>query len=138
MSKGADNPVSKADEEWILVGVFTGARGVKGEVVVKSFTENPTGIADLGQLYVGAARNPLRFSGVREMKGKLAAQLEGVSTRDQAEALKGVEIFMPRANLPEIDPDEFYVTDLEGLEALDGNGERLGRVSAIHDLAPVR
>lgn len=133
MSKGADIPVRKTDKEWVLVGVITGARGIKGEVIVKSFTENPTAIADLGQLYAGAARDPLRLSVLRQMKGKLAVRVAGVDTRDQAEALKGTEIFLRRADLPVPDADEFYVADLEGLEALDGEGNRLGRVSAVHD-----
>lgn len=133
MSKSADIPANKPDEEWILVGVFTGARGVKGEAIVKSFTENPAGIADMGQLYAGASRDPLRLVRARKMKGKLAVQVEGVNDRDQAEALKGREIFLRRADLPATDSDEFYIADLEGLEALDGKGKRLGRVSAVHD-----
>lgn len=133
MSKSADIPANKPGEEWILVGVFTGVRGVKGEAIVKSFTENPAGIADMGQLYAGASRDPLRLVRAREMKGKLAVQVEGVDDRDQAEALKGREIFMRRADLPATDSDEFYIADLEGLEALDGKGKRLGRVSAVHD-----
>ncbi len=133
MSKGADITVNNTDEEWVLVGVFTGARGVKGEVIVKSFTENPTGIADLGQLYAGAGRDPLRLSALREMKGKLVVRVDGVDDRDQAEALKGVEIFLRRSDLPVTEAGEFYVADLEGLDALDGKGRRLGRVSAVHD-----
>lgn len=133
MTKRADEPAKTADQEWVLVGVFTGARGIKGEAIVKSFTENPAGIADLGQLYAGAGRDPLRLSALRQMKGKLAVRVAGVDTRDQAEALKGTEIFLRRADLPVTDADEFYVTDLEGLEALDGEGNRLGRVSAVHD-----
>lgn len=133
MSKGADFPARKPDEDWILVGVFTGVRGVRGEAIVKSFTENPMGIADIAQLYAGASRDPLRFVRAREMKGKLAVCIEGVTNRDQAEALKGQEIFLSRADLPATAADEFYVADLEGLEALDGKGARLGRVSAVHD-----
>lgn len=133
MSKGAENPADKPDEAWVLVGVFTGVRGIKGEAIVKSFTENPTGIASLGQLYAGPAREPLRLSLLRQMKGKLAVRVAGVDNRDQAEALKGVEIFLRRSDLPATAADEFYVADLEGLEALDGEGKRLGRVSAVHD-----
>lgn len=133
MTSSADDQVKTPDGEWILVGVFTGARGIKGEAIVKSFTENPTGITDMGPLYAGAARDPLRLSALRQMKGKLAVRVAGVDTRDGAEALKGTEIFMRRADLPATGTDEFYITDLEGLEALDGAGARLGRVSAVHD-----
>lgn len=133
MTRRADEQAKTPDQEWVLVGVFTGARGIKGEAIVKSFTENPMGIADMGQLYAGAGRDPLRLSALRQMKGKLAVRVAGVDTRDQAEALKGTEIFLRRADLPIPGNDEFYVTDLEGLEALDGAGNRLGRVSAVHD-----
>lgn len=133
MTSRADDKTETADQEWVLVGVFTGARGIKGEAIVKSFTENPTGISDLGPLFAGAARDPLRLSAVRQLKGKLAVRVAGVDTRDAAEALKGTEIYLRRADLPGTETDEFYISDLEGLEALDGAGNRLGRVSAVHD-----
>jgi 16S rRNA processing protein RimM len=58
---------------------------------------------------------------------------EGVRDRNAAEALKGVELFVDRAALPDTDEDEFYHADLVGLEARDVEGRVLGKVSAIHN-----
>jgi 16S rRNA processing protein RimM len=56
-----------------------------------------------------------------------------VQTRDQAEALRGLKLYIARADLPEPDDDEFYVTDLIGLAVVSPDGEPLGKVKAVQD-----
>ncbi|HWY81636.1 MAG TPA: ribosome maturation factor RimM, partial [Roseiarcus sp.] len=75
----------------------------------------------------------------------LVARITGVSTREAAEALKGVEIFARRDQLPPPNEDEFYYDDLVGLEAVDAAGGSMGRVvslmnhgaGAVLEIAPV-
>ncbi|MGB0497997.1 MAG: ribosome maturation factor RimM, partial [Rubricella sp.] len=57
----------------------------------------------------------------------------GISTKEQADALRGVRLYAPRERLPDPGEDEFYHADLIGLDVFDTGGERLGRVRAIHD-----
>jgi len=67
------------------------------------------------------------------VSGGLGARLSGVKTKEEADALRGTELFVDRAKLPKLPDDEFYHSDLIGLEALDTGGAPLGRVIAVHN-----
>ena len=67
------------------------------------------------------------------MKEGYAARLSGVASREEAEALKGTRLYVPRARLPSLPDDEFYHADLIGLTVFDTGGATIGRVRAIHD-----
>jgi 16S rRNA processing protein RimM len=69
----------------------------------------------------------------REAKGHLVATLKGVATREEAERLNGVELYIARDKLPDTDADEYYHADLIGLAAVNAANEPLGRVIAIHN-----
>ncbi len=120
-------------DKLIVMGVITGAHGIRGEVRIKSFTEAPEDIASHGPLHVNDGPKKLTIASLRPRKGVLIARIEGVNDRNAAEALKGVRLKLPRAALPEPDEDEFYYSDLEGLEVLDESGRPLGRVRAVHN-----
>ena len=61
----------------------------------------------------------------------MLARAQGIEDRTTAEALRGTELFVPRSALPEPGPDEFYYSDLEGMEALRADGSRLGVVRGV-------
>ena len=69
----------------------------------------------------------------RPVAGGLGARVAGVTTKEQADALKGTSLFVDRARLPKLPDDEFYYSDLIGLEAHDTGGKLLGLVSAVHN-----
>ena len=117
----------------MLLGVVTGARGLKGEVRIKSFTADPADLAAYGPLWDVGAETGRRLKVVGEAKGQVIARIDGVGDRDAAEALKGLELHVPRSALPAPEDDEFYHADLVGLEAVSVAGEALGRVSAVED-----
>jgi 16S rRNA processing protein RimM len=106
---------------------------VQGAVRIKSFTEAPEDVARYGPLAdeTGVRRFELRLIGAG--KGVVIARLSGVEHRNQAEALRGLRLYLPRAALPQPDAEEFYHADLIGLEAVLGNGTPIGRVRAIYD-----
>jgi 16S rRNA processing protein RimM len=115
------------------VGIVTGPQGVHGAVRIKSFTEVPEDIARYGPLVdeVGRRRFDLRLLGAA--KGVLIVRLSGVEDRDQAAALRGLHLYLPRSALPQTEADEYYHADLIGLEAVLGDGTPVGRVRAVHD-----
>ncbi|MDM7256134.1 MAG: ribosome maturation factor RimM [Paracoccus sp. (in: a-proteobacteria)] len=117
----------------IVVGAIAGAFGVHGEVRLKSFTTEPADIAKYAPLYTedGARRFEVKLT--RPVTGGLGARLSGVTTREQADALKGVTLWADREKLPSLPDDEFYHADLIGLEVVDTGGVVLGRVRAIHN-----
>lgn len=116
--------------ERVCVGAIAGAFGVRGDVRLKSFCAEPTAIADYGPLFTADGRQfTVTLAG--PLANGLAARLSGVTTREAAEALKGVELFADRARLPDPGPDEFYHADLIGLAVLDAGGNPVGRVAAV-------
>ena len=100
----------------VLLGVFGAAQGVRGEVRVKSYTAVPKAIGAYGALTDKAGARAFVFESLRALKDEmLVARVKGVSTREAAQALTGVEIFARREQLPPPDENEFYYDDLVGL-----------------------
>jgi len=120
-------------EKRVCVGILTGAQGVRGAVRVKSFTADPQDVARYGPLEdeSGERRFRLRLAG--SAKGVVIAHLTGIDDRDQAEALRGLRLYLPRAALPPPGEEEYYHTDLIGLAAALADGTPVGQVRAVHD-----
>jgi len=115
----------------ICVGTIAGAFGVQGEVRLKSFTADPTAIADYAPLSNEDGTRIFSLTLTRPINNGFAARLGGVKTKEEADALKGVKLFAEREKLPELPDDEFYHTDLIGLEVYDTGGTLLGRIKAV-------
>ncbi len=122
-----------APRDRICVGVIAGAFGVRGEARVKSFCVEPEAIASYGPLFSEDGARSFVLTLDRPIKDGFAARIEGVRTREEAEALKGVRLHAPRDRLPALPDDEFYHADLIGLSVADTGGRALGTVTAIHD-----
>jgi 16S rRNA processing protein RimM len=115
----------------VLLAAVIGAHGLRGEVKVKTFTATPEAIAQYGALH---DKTGARFEITRVDPGKkdeAVVAFRHVNSRNEAEALKGRELFVARAALPEAEEGEFYHTDLIGLRAEDGDGRAIGTVAAI-------
>jgi len=116
----------------VSVGVFGAPHGVRGELRFKSFTGDPLAITAYAPLTDTTGERRFVFQKARPLKDDmLVVSVKGISDRDSAAALTGTEVFVPRAQLPPPDEDEFYHVDLEGLTAIDPQGQRLGHVSAV-------
>jgi 16S rRNA processing protein RimM len=117
----------------VLLAAVTGAQGLKGEVKAKLFTATPDALPRYGELHTKSGRK-LKITAFRPSKpGEAVIAFEGISDRDAAEALKGTELFVDRAALPNTDDDEFYHADLIGLEVRDSEGRVLGKVISLHN-----
>lgn len=117
----------------LLVGEIGAAQGLKGEVRVQSYTQDPADIAAYGPLSDEAGRRTIEIERVRVTPKALIASIRGVSTRDAAEALNGTKLYVDRGALPEANEGEWYVADLIGLTAVSQDGAALGRVAAVHN-----
>lgn len=120
-------------EDRITLGQIGGAFGVRGELRLKSFCAEPDAIADYGPFQLDDGREVATIVLTGRIKGGFSARMDGVTTKEQADALKGVRLSVPRSVLPELPDDEFYHSDLIGLEVMDAGGALLGRVKAVHD-----
>ena len=116
----------------ICVARIGAAHGVRGAVKLWTFTEDPLAVQHYGPLLTKDARQ-FEVTHVREAKGHLVATLKGVATREEAERLNGVELYVAREKLPATSEDEYYHADLVGLAAVNAAGEPLGRVIAIYN-----
>ena len=117
----------------ILLAAVTGAQGLKGEVKAKIFTATPDALPRYGALHTKDGRKFVITAFRPTKEGEAVIAFEDVRDRNTAEALKGTELFVDRAQLPPAEEDEFYHADLIGLEARDSQGRVLGKVSALHN-----
>src|ERR1700676_4189770 len=117
----------------ICVARIGAAHGVRGAVKLWTFTEDPLAVKYYGPLVTKDGARQFEVTQVREAKGHLVATLKGIATREEAERLNGVELYVARDKLPATDENEYYHADLIGLTAVDAAGEPLGRVIAIHN-----
>ena len=116
----------------VCVGQIGGAYGVHGDVRLRSFCQQPEAIAAYAPLVTEDGRSfELRLG--NELKDGFAATLSGVSTKEDADALRGVRLYAPRDRLPKPDEGEFYHADLIGLEVRDLTGAIVGKVKAVQE-----
>ncbi len=120
-------------EARVCVGAIAGAFGVTGEVRLKSFTTEPEAIGAYGPLSTEDGARSFRFEISRAVKNGFAARIDGVTTKEAADALRGTKLFAERDALPSLPDDEFYHADLIGLAVHDTGGRFLGRVTAVHN-----
>ncbi len=109
------------------------AHGIRGEVRVKPFGDDPLSFTDYGVLTTRDGSQVFEVEKARVQKTVVITRFKGVSDRNRAEELNGTELYIDRDQLPEPEEDEFYYSDLNGLQVLDQAGEDLGRVVAVQD-----
>ena len=117
----------------ICIARIGAAHGVRGAVKLWTFTEDPLAVLRYGTLATQDGTRQFVVTHAREAKGHLVATLKGIATRDDAERLNGIELYIARDKLPATDEGEYYHADLVGLAAVNVTGEPLGRVTAIHN-----
>jgi len=117
----------------LAVGRVAGAFGVRGEVRIAAFSEQPLALARFRALRRQDGSPAHVLTTAREAKGGLICRCEGVETKEQADALRGLRLFVPRDALPEPDEDEFYLADLIGLAVVDPAGAPVGKVKSVQD-----
>lgn len=120
--------------EQILVGVIGAAHGTRGELRLKSYTGEPGAVAGYGPLSTEDGSRRFTITGARPLKDDmLVVRLEGVDDRTAAESLTNTRLFVPRANLPPPEEDEFYHADLVGLRVETMAGVAVGHVVGLQD-----
>ena len=121
------------ETDHICVGAFSGSYGVSGEVRLKSFCADPEAIANYSPLTSEDGKRSFAITLTRSIKGALVTKVEGITNKEEADALKGIRLFANRTQLPALPDDEFYHADLIGLTVLDTGGTVLGKVQAVQN-----
>ena len=117
----------------VLVGRVAGAFGVRGEVRISAYTAAPEALLGYRDLLREDGSPGLILSAGRPHKDGVVCRCPQVETKEQADALRGLRLFVPREALPEPDEDEFYLTDLIGLAVVTPEGTTLGKVKAVQN-----
>jgi len=123
-------------EQRVLLGVIGRPHGVRGLLHVHCYAGDPAALPGYGPFVDDRGR---RFSlhwrgeGIAEVSEVIGGVPRPVTDRDAAAKLVNTRLYVERDRLPATDDDEFYVSDLVGLEAFGRDGTPLGRVDAVHD-----
>lgn len=120
------------DNDRVLLGEIGAAQGLKGEVRLRSYTQDPAAIARYGVLDDEHGRH-IEIESLRGTPKALIARIKGVTTREGAEALNRTKLYIARNRLPEREEEEWYHAELIGLAAVDRKGEPIGTVVAIQN-----
>ena len=118
----------------VVVGVVVKPHGVRGELCVDSQAQSPSLFEDIGRVFLRRGRSPAKaysVLGARPHQGRLLLTLEGVDGRDAAEALRGFELAVAAADLPDPEGDDIYLHELEGLSVLAEDGSRIGTLTGF-------
>lgn len=121
------------DSKLILVAQVAGGFGVKGEVRVTAYTAEPKTVLSYGVLLRADGSPGLTLMSGRAEKSAVVGRAKEIATKEEADALRGLKLYIPRDRLPEPDEDEFYLTDLVGLKARDPAGAVLGTVKSVQN-----
>lgn len=119
--------------ELVTVGQIGGAFGVHGDVRIKSFCADPAAIADYGPFTTPSGDIFAQIVLTGQVKGGFSARVDGIASKEQADAFKGVQLMVPRDRLPQLPDDEFYYADLIGLTVVDTGGRPLGIVKDVQN-----
>ena len=113
----------------IKVGKVTGAFGIRGELKVYPYTDRPERFKELDSVWAGEKEYGMK--NVKKKKKMVLLRLDGITDRNAAETLRGLDLAIDREHLRELEEDEYFIFDLIGLEAVDENGNHIGRVSDV-------
>jgi 16S rRNA processing protein RimM len=119
-------------DKHILVGKIVAPQGIRGEVRVQTFTEKPSDFKDLAVFGINIAPDALHFVRTLPNTNVIIARIDGISDRNMAETLRGTELFVNRADLPKIKPNEYYQADLIGM-AVVRDGTEIGHVACFQN-----
>jgi 16S rRNA processing protein RimM len=119
--------------DYLIVGKIASTYGVQGWLKVVSYTEPTQGIADYTPWYLeeNGGFEPIDVTEVREYGKGIIAKFVGYDNPEKARLMTGKRIAILRSQLPSLDKDEYYWSDLEGLTVIDQNGVNLGQIVYI-------
>ncbi len=129
----AEGHTATSKKDLLCVGAIGAARGLQGELRVKSFTADIEALGDYGPLTDETGTKTFKVKVIGQQKGMALVRIQGVNDRNAADALKGQTLYIERSRLPKTDEDEYYFSDLVGLKAELVDGAPFGEVVEAED-----
>ena len=118
---------------WVEIGSILGPYGINGQVKVKSFTEVPEGIFLYKNLFIGNEQKPIKIKLVRKIKQNLICIVENIKTRNEAETIRNLILYVKRDEFPLLNDNEFYQRDLLNFEVFNLKRESFGFIISFND-----
>ena len=115
----------------VLIGKITSPVGLKGEVRVYNYSDRIQIWEETEELIVGDV--PRRIENLRTQKNMLVIRFSGIDSREAAEELRNVEVFVSEEDLPELEEGEIYIRDLIDMEVVEVSGNVVGTVTDVID-----
>ena len=118
---------------WVEIGSILGPHGINGQVKIKSFTEVPEGIFLYKNLFIGNGQKPIKIKLVRKIKHNLICTVENIKTRNEAETIRNLILYVKRDEFPILNDNEFYQRDLLNFEVFNLKRESFGFIISFND-----
>lgn len=120
-------------QERLLIGEITKPQGIRGEVKVRHYTDDPDRFYDLETVLIpdGAAFREIAVTGARVNGDDVFLTLEGITDRNEAEKMRGLKLYVDRAHARELPEDEVFIADIIGLPAFDTKGNPIGTLTEV-------
>lgn len=118
---------------WVEIGSILGPHGINGQVKIKSFTEVPEGMFLYKNLFIGNEQKPIKIKLVRKIKHNLICTVENIKTRNEAETIRNLILYVKRDEFPILDDNEFYQRDLLNFEVFNLKRESFGFIISFND-----
>ena len=120
-------------QEHLLIGEITKPQGIRGEVKVRHYTDDPERFYDLETVLIldGAAFREITVTGARVNGDDVFLTLEGIADRNEAEKMRGLKLYVDRAHARELPEDEVFIADIIGLPAFDTKGNPIGTLTEV-------
>ena len=122
-----------SNKKFLEIGLFVGVHGIKGEVKLKSYTQVPENIFLYEKLFIESFDHQIDLKFIRKTKQNIICKIENIKTRNDAEKLKGLKLFVTRDSLPKLKDDEFYQSDLLGFQIYNLKTESFGLIVSFND-----
>lgn len=116
----------------ICIGEISNVHGVRGQLLVRSFAEDPELLLVKDAVTDESGKRTFNFQGLAPHKKAFLTRLEGLDNREDAEKLKRTKLYIDRDRLPELDADEIYHVDLIGM-MLEVDGQTIGKIVAVQN-----
>ena len=122
-----------SNKKFLEIGLFIGVHGIKGELKLKSYTQVPEDIFLYEKLFIESFDHQIDLKFIKKTKQNFICKIENIKTRNDAEKLKGLKLFVTRDSLPKIKDDEFYQSDLLGFQIYNLKRESFGLIVSFND-----
>ena len=118
---------------WVEIGSILGPHGINGQVKIKSFTEVPEGMFLYKNLFIGNEQKPIKIKLLRKIKHNLICTVENIKTRNEAETIRNLILYVKRDEFPLLNDNEFYQRDLLNFEVFNLKRESFGFIISFND-----